>query len=316
MQFDIELRTIDIMKVIEEEGSMVKAAAALNISQPALSSYIKRIENQLSFPLYNREKGRCFPTEAGNILLTEGKLLLKQYNSIIQKLELATHTGSVEIYLGWPMCYTVQYLHKIKPDIFSMKVNIKEDSVESLIQQLLEKRLNLLLIPAHYYHSNLIYKTLRHEEFYLAVPKDHIANKLISGNEHPHLAELSKLVDMPFISLYSQVYSDFVKPLFKEANYEPNVIFKCNSWDSSHSLVENGLGLTFVPYWFSQKENSKVNYYRIKSNCKTYRTFAFAYLRNQPITSIIKIFMDKTTFLLGDKYADESFDYSILNRKI
>ena len=315
MQFNVELRTINVMRVIEEEGSIAKAAESLYISQPALSKYIKRIEDQLSFPLYIREKGRCFPTEAGKVLLTEGKLLLNQYNSIIQKLEVAGHSTPQELSLGWPMGYTVQYLHKIMSgDDKSIKVSIKEDSVENLIQQLLDKKLSLLLVPALYSHPELIYKTLKREEFYLAVPKGHGANELITAN-NSELAELSKLAGEPFISLYAKAYREFVNPLFQEAGFSPNVIFNCNNWDSSHSLVENGLGLAIVPYWFADSGNDKVNYYRIKSNYHTFRTFAFAYLRNQEITQKIQTFMDKATLEFGDKFASEPFDYSFLSKR-
>lgn len=315
MQFDIELKTIHIMKVIEEEGSIAKAAAALYISQPALSNYIKRIENQISFPLYIRKKGRCYPTDAGKVLLTEGKLLLDQYYSLIHKLENSTVSDSKEILLGWPMGYTVQYLHQIiSEDTKVLSTKVKEDSVENLIQQLLEKKLDLLLIPALYSHPDIIYKTLKREEFFLAVPKDHIANNIVSNQNDSVFVELSKLAAMPYISLYAQAYEEFVKPLFHEAGYSPNVIFRCNNWDSSHSLVEKGLGLTIVPYWFAEKDNEKVNYYRIKSNYHTFRTFAFAHLRSQPISQNIQNFIDRSITHFGDKHAEEPFDYSFLTK--
>ena len=45
----IELKTIQMIKAIEEEGSFQKAADVLYLSQPALSQYIKRVEKELSF---------------------------------------------------------------------------------------------------------------------------------------------------------------------------------------------------------------------------------------------------------------------------
>ena len=130
----------------------------------------------------------------------------------------------------------------------SVSIDITEDSVEYLIKQLLQKKLNLLFVPALYNHPDLIYTTIRREEFYLAVPKHHVANSIIAQHGLPDYANLADLKDMPFISLYAHAYKHFINPLFQEAGYSPNIIFKCKNWDSSHSLVENGLGLSIVPF--------------------------------------------------------------------
>ncbi len=319
MPLDIELRTIKIMLAIEQEGSFSKAAKILYMSQPALTQYIKRVESTLSFPLYNRENGRCIPTEPAKIILEEGKLLLAQYESMLSKLDNITNAKTTDINLGWPMGYTVQYLHKImlgKSQLNSLNVNITENSVEKLLQLLLQKKLNFVLIPALYYHPDLIYTTIRREEFYLAVPKNHIANSLINQDNVTNYADLSKLKDMHFISLYAKPYKEFIKPLFHEAGYKPNVIFKCNNWDSSHSLVEDGLGLSIVPYWFADKGHEKINYYRIQSNCLTYRTFACVFHRDQVISPEFQTFMDYVMKVYGDQYAYTPFDYSILSENL
>lgn len=319
MIIDIELRTIRFMLAIEETGSFAKAAKVLFISQPALTQYIQRIEAQLSYPLYIREKGKCYPTESAKILLVEGKVILDKYNDMVSKMNKIANPINDDILLGWPMGYTVPYTRRVKPQNQQIKptnVVITEDTVENLITLLLEKKLNILLLPALYSNPNLHYITVKREEFYLAVPKEHGANKIIENDNLSGFADLSKLSNMPFISLYAPAYKEFIKPLFYEAGYKPNVVFKCNSWDSSHSLVEDCLGLAIVPFWFADQGHEKVNYYRIKSNEPTYRILTLAYHKKQVITDEFQNFIDGIIEDLGDEYSKKPFDYSVLNKTI
>lgn len=316
MDLTIELRTIRIMLAIEQEGSFAKASEVLYISQPALTQYIKRIEDQLSYPLYKREKGRCVPTEAAKILLSDGKVLLEEYKNMVGKMELATKTKVTEVSFGWPSGYTLQYLNRIKSDeaLFeTLHIDIHEESVENLIEKLLEKKLNFLLVPALYSHPDLVYQTIRREEFYLAVPATHVANKLIKENNDSNFVDLSRLNGMPFISLYAKAYKEFMAPLFIEAGYKPNIIFVCNNWNNSHSLVEMGLGLAIVPYWFAESKHEKINYYRIKTKFRNYRLFSCVYNRKKPLTPEVQEFVDHVKKNYGDEHSNEPFEYSILN---
>jgi molybdate transport repressor ModE-like protein len=205
MHIDIELKTLKIMLTIEQQGSFSKAAKKLYISQPALTQYIKRVESSLSFPLYNRENGKCIPTEPAKILLKEGKVLLEQYDSMLRKVQNIANSNTTNIHLGWPVGYTLHYLN----------------SIMSSVSQL-----------------------------------------------------------------------------------------------NSTTLVENGFGLSIVPYWFAEKGHKKINYYHIKSNYRTYRIFACVYHRNQVISPELQSFIDCVKNIYGDQNAYMPFDYSTLSEKL
>ena len=95
----IDLKTIHYIKAIAEEGSFQKAAASLYISQPALSQYIKRIENELSFPLYERQNSKCVLTPPGEILLQKGSDILSQFDTIIEEMKICANSQK-KIYIS------------------------------------------------------------------------------------------------------------------------------------------------------------------------------------------------------------------------
>ena len=55
--------------VVAQEGTMVRAARRLNVSQSALSVQLQKLEHQLGVALFDRAGRRLVLTEAGQIAL-------------------------------------------------------------------------------------------------------------------------------------------------------------------------------------------------------------------------------------------------------
>jgi len=67
----MKLRHIEVFHAVYLTGSTSGAARALNVSQPTISKVLKHAEDQLGFQLFDRTKGRLFPTEKGVKLFNE-----------------------------------------------------------------------------------------------------------------------------------------------------------------------------------------------------------------------------------------------------
>ena len=65
----MDIRIMEYMKAIEEEGSISKAAERVHISQSALSQSLAKLEQELGTPLFERSDKRWVPTEAGDLYL-------------------------------------------------------------------------------------------------------------------------------------------------------------------------------------------------------------------------------------------------------
>ena len=61
---------------LAREGSFSKAADTLNISQPSLSQYIKKIETEIGLELFDRSGGDVKITDAGRIYVEAGQRIL------------------------------------------------------------------------------------------------------------------------------------------------------------------------------------------------------------------------------------------------
>ncbi len=71
-------RVLQAFLALAEELHFGRAALALHISQPALSATIKELESQLGVHLFTRTSRHVELTEAGQVLVTQARLLIDQ----------------------------------------------------------------------------------------------------------------------------------------------------------------------------------------------------------------------------------------------
>src|SRR5262252_5017297 len=72
----ISIRGLECLVTIIEQGSLTKAAAALHMSQPALSHQIAAIERELGTPVVERLPRGIRPTAAGLAAVAEARIAL------------------------------------------------------------------------------------------------------------------------------------------------------------------------------------------------------------------------------------------------
>ncbi|GAA2454682.1 LysR family transcriptional regulator [Streptomyces macrosporus] len=73
---DLELRHLKTIRAIADAGSLTRAATAMGLAQPALSTQLKRIERALGGPLFFRGRNGVRPTALGELVLDRACVLL------------------------------------------------------------------------------------------------------------------------------------------------------------------------------------------------------------------------------------------------
>ncbi len=74
----MNLRRLKYFVKIVDIGSLTQAAEVLHIAQPALSQQVATLEGELDQQLLIRTKRGVTPTEAGKILYTHARTILRQ----------------------------------------------------------------------------------------------------------------------------------------------------------------------------------------------------------------------------------------------
>ncbi|WP_213007531.1 LysR substrate-binding domain-containing protein [Paractinoplanes toevensis] len=73
---ELELRHLRMVLAIAEAGSVTKAAAALGLAQPALTTQLQRIERILGGALFTRDRRGVLPTPLGDLVLARARVLI------------------------------------------------------------------------------------------------------------------------------------------------------------------------------------------------------------------------------------------------
>ena len=81
---NLNIREIEYILTIMEEGSITKASQKLFIAQPSLSQVLKRVENELGVTLFTRVKNRLKLTPEGEVFIDAGQRIMKVIGELDQ----------------------------------------------------------------------------------------------------------------------------------------------------------------------------------------------------------------------------------------
>jgi len=96
----MRLRHIEVFEAIRQAGSLTQAAVLLNISQPAASKILAHAEAQLGFKLFERIKGRLYPTREASILAPQIARLGQDLASIRRLASNLRHSRQGHLRVG------------------------------------------------------------------------------------------------------------------------------------------------------------------------------------------------------------------------
>ncbi|EKM24046.1 LysR family transcriptional regulator [Vibrio sp. HENC-03] len=89
----MNLRQLEVFYAIMQTGTVSGAARLLHVSQPNVTRVLAHTEQQLSFALFERVKGRLVPTQEAKALLPEAEKVyqqLGQFRSLTNKVKQGT----------------------------------------------------------------------------------------------------------------------------------------------------------------------------------------------------------------------------------
>lgn len=77
-------RQLEVFRTVMRYRTLTAAAAALNVSQPAISKLLRHLESQLGYKLFARIKGRLAPTAEAELLFTDADRVFRELEVLTQ----------------------------------------------------------------------------------------------------------------------------------------------------------------------------------------------------------------------------------------
>lgn len=248
----MDLYQVRYFLTIAETGSFSRAAERLYMSQPSLSTGIKKLEKEFGVSLFERGGRRTILTSAGRSFLKKATVIMEQYHAAVHELKGLNEQPVLQ--LGVPSTMRVEDLARFVSIFQQHHPNVVIDLHEGTLEQL-QKKLEhgdidvaltvLSLCP----EPDSAVKDNSHNS--IALFKQPLL--LAVANNHP-LAQrtsvrLAEIDDQPYID---RINCEFFKQeceILKEENVQPKVIYRASHEEWVISLIKAGLGISIMPVW-------------------------------------------------------------------
>lgn len=154
-----------------------RAADACHVSQPTLSVAIKKVEQQIGAPLFERGASEIRTTPLGELIVTQIKRVLDE---TLRLDEIATQSrdplkgplrvGVIYTIAPYLLPALIPVLHKLAPD---MPLFLREDFTANLIPMLKEGELDVLVLALPVDVPGIVAQRVYEEPFRVVVPAAH-----------------------------------------------------------------------------------------------------------------------------------------------
>jgi LysR family nitrogen assimilation transcriptional regulator len=133
---------------VTELGSINKAAADLNLSQPALSRHIASLEHEMGGELFTRTHGGVVLTEAGKVLADRARPLLRQFTLIKEQVgEKAAGHLAIGIPQAWLHVFTSPFVSEMSRQYPHVSLRVFEGVSNVLHDYMSAGLLDLCIMP-------------------------------------------------------------------------------------------------------------------------------------------------------------------------
>ena len=170
----MNVRDFEYIAELGRSGSILKASRALYITQPALSKFLQRVENEAGTLLFQRAGNHLVPTFAGEQCIKTANEILFLNSQLENTLADISRRNRGEIRIGFPISRGDYFIAEILPKFLGhfpeMSINVFEEGTRVLLKKLRSGELTMIFINVSERYSDLTYNILGREEIVLAAP--------------------------------------------------------------------------------------------------------------------------------------------------
>ncbi|GHA73512.1 LysR family transcriptional regulator [Streptomyces termitum] len=146
---ELEVRHLRALCAIADTGSLHKAARQLGMSQPSLTTQLRRIENSLGAELFSRGRTGCRPTPLGRSLLSRARPLVAGMTALITETRAeAARAEGPELHVGSTASRALPgWLRRLRARLPGTDVGLRVDvSARALLHDVADGRLDVAFV--------------------------------------------------------------------------------------------------------------------------------------------------------------------------
>ncbi len=286
----MNLRIYEYILAVARTGHFGKAADDCNVSQPTLSQQIKKYEDYIGMPIFERDNKNVQLTRNGKELLPYLKTVLDANKTLRQAVQNLKNPEEGRLYLGAFPTLAPFYIPNVLPRLNKAfpKLNLfwVEERSPDLITLLKNGEIDAAFLALPLDTSDEFeVMPLFQEKLVAAVPAS-------SSLARQKILSLKDLKDEPLLLLEdSHCLSGQALEACKWAGLKNRHDFRATSIETLRHMVGSGLGITLVPEMAVNTNFENVTYVPLKES-NAQRTIGLVRRKTSPIKGMLDKVVD------------------------
>ena len=239
----MNLRRLKYFVKIVDIGSLTQAAEVLHIAQPALSQQVATLEGEMDQQLLIRTKRGVTPTEAGKILYTHARTILRQCEQAQLAVNNVGQTLSGHVSIGLApgtaaSSITMPLLQAVRAELPEVLVYLHENSGSVLNDKLLKGHLDMAVLYDRSPVAGITSQPLLKEDLYLVGTRDCPGQSV----DLTAVAEMNLYLPRDYSAVRVRV-----DEAFSLRRLTAKIIGEIDSLSTLTAAIASGMGVTVLP---------------------------------------------------------------------
>jgi LysR family hydrogen peroxide-inducible transcriptional activator len=241
----MEVHQLRYLVTLADEGGFSRAAAKLHISQPSLSQQIKKLEDEMGSPLFDRLSKGTMPTQVCDRLLVHARRVLAELDEASRncrdaggKIAGPLAVGAIPTIAPFVLPRVLRSFMKEHP---AVELELTEDTTDRLLDLLLRGQIDLAILSDFPENRVLHGERILTEPLLLMVASDHRLARKKS-------VAWSDLNDERMMVLHEMhCLSGQVSHFCTGHGLHPPIVMRGAQLSTLGATVASGLGVSIVP---------------------------------------------------------------------
>jgi DNA-binding transcriptional LysR family regulator len=241
----MEMHQIRYFLAVCNTLNFTRAAEHCNVTQPALTRAIQKLEEELGGLLFRRERKLTHMTDLGNLVRPQLEAILKQSEQARSTAQSFLQLRDAPLRLG-VMCTIgpvrfVSFLSRFGADHPGIEVSLTESIPDELINMLMEGQLDIAITTApEEPNARLDFRKLYEERFVVAFPPGHRYESMTEVPVHEIAGE-------SYLSRANCEYYERLETVLEQQSVQVQDVFRSEREDWIQIMVMAGMGICFMP---------------------------------------------------------------------
>ena len=286
---NISLTQLEYILAIDTYRHFAKAADACLVTQPTLSMQLKKLEEELQLVIFDRSKQPIIPTDAGQKLIEQARIILREAKKIDQiakhyddSFEGSLSIGIIPTLAPYLLPYFLgDFLKKYK----QIKLVIQELTTEEIIFKLNKDEIDVGILATPLHENNLIEEPLFYEEIKVFAHYNHPLTKKKNLDHKDILRD-----DIWMLSHGNCFRSQVINICSNPIKMNDQLKYESGSIETLKKMVEMEGGFTLLPELaVLELSNKRINQIAEFKKPKPLREISLVYARSVSKKKLIDV---------------------------